>query len=261
MISKAVHRFIMILPVFLILGILTAGCSSGGSLSSDENRAASTQTAVSESGTPSPVDAVGATPSSEVGEQTSDTPATGAVETPAGAPQKPVVADTDPTATQSPSSTDRIVKTPVPTKKPVSESANKPSPTVKPVTSPSAAPADTSEKGNTVTISITGDGESGVILAPSEVEVQKGDSVMDLLKRITRKHKIQMEFKGIGSFTYVEGIDNLYEYDNGAESGWMYRVNGEFPDEGAGSYTVNPGDQIEWLYTLDLGKDIGAKTP
>ena len=28
---------------------------------------------------------------------------------------------------------------------------------------------------------------------------------------------------------YVEGIGNLYEFDCGSESGWMYKVNGWFP--------------------------------
>ncbi|WP_379132168.1 DUF4430 domain-containing protein [Paenibacillus sp. sgz500958] len=127
---------------------------------------------------------------------------------------------------------------------------------------PSSPPATAeSMKTNMATLTITGDSDSGVILAPSEVEVKKGDNVIDILKRVTRKNKIQMEFQGAGPLAYIVGIDNLYEYDKGAESGWMYKVNGEFPDIGAGAYPVNPGDQIEWLYTLDLGQDIGAKGP
>lgn len=100
-----------------------------------------------------------------------------------------------------------------------------------------------------------------MILAPAAYEIKAGESALELLKRITRQHKIQMESQGAKSFAYVEGIDNLYEFDHGAGSGWMYKVNGAFPDKGAGSYTVNPGDTIEWLYTLDLGRDLGAGTP
>ncbi|WP_438498177.1 DUF4430 domain-containing protein [Paenibacillus sp. IHBB 3054] len=114
---------------------------------------------------------------------------------------------------------------------------------------------------STATVSITGDEEYGVILAPAAFDIEKGESALELLKRITRKNKIQMEYQGSKGFAYVEGIDNLYEFDHGAESGWMYKVNGEFPGKGAGSYTVQPGDAIEWLYTLDLGKDLGAKAP
>lgn len=100
-----------------------------------------------------------------------------------------------------------------------------------------------------------------MILAPAAYEIKAGESALELLKRITRQHKIQMESQGAKSFAYVEGIDNLYEFDHGAGSGWMYKVNGAFLDKGAGSYTVNPGDTIEWLYTLDLGRDLGAGTP
>lgn len=98
-------------------------------------------------------------------------------------------------------------------------------------------------------------------MSATSVKVEEGDSVMDLLKRITRANKMQMEFSGAKGFSYIEGIDNLYEFDHGAESGWMYRVNGEFPSKSAGAYTVKPGDVIDWLYTLDMGKDIGAKGP
>ncbi|NOU83443.1 DUF4430 domain-containing protein [Paenibacillus sp. LMG 31459] len=123
------------------------------------------------------------------------------------------------------------------------------------------APAATAAPVNTVTLSITGDEEHGVILAPAAYEIEKNETALELLGRITRQHKIQMEYQGSKTFAYVEGIDNLYEYDHGAESGWMYKVNGEFPSKASGSWVMKPGDTVEWLYTLDLGKDIGAAAP
>ncbi|WP_342424373.1 DUF4430 domain-containing protein [Paenibacillus sp. FSL E2-0178] len=123
------------------------------------------------------------------------------------------------------------------------------------------APAATAAPVNTVTLSITGDEEHGVILAPTAYEIEKNETALELLGRITRQHKIQMEYQGSKTFAYVEGIDNLYEYDHGAESGWMYKVNGEFPSKASGSWVMKPGDTVEWLYTLDLGKDIGAAAP
>jgi hypothetical protein len=56
---------------------------------------------------------------------------------------------------------------------------------------------------------------------------------------------------------YIEGINNLYEFDAGAHSGWMYRVNGDFPNYGCSGYSVADGDIIEWVYTCDLGNDVG----
>lgn len=54
----------------------------------------------------------------------------------------------------------------------------------------------------------------------------------------------------------MEGINNLFEFDHGPRSGWLYRVNGSMHSKSAGAFTVNAGDVIEWLYTLDLGRDI-----
>ncbi|UQZ34997.1 hypothetical protein C2I18_16585 [Paenibacillus sp. PK3_47] len=165
-----------------------------------------------------------------------------------------------PAATAKPAATvnPAAITKPAATAKPAA-AAKPPAATAAP-TQPAAA-AKPAEQASTVTLSITGDEEHGTILAAAAYELEEGDTVLELLKRITRKNKIQMEYKGAKSFAYVEGIDNLYEFDRGAESGWMYSVNGEFPGKGAGTYTLNPGDTIEWLYTLDLGKDLGAKAP
>lgn len=110
---------------------------------------------------------------------------------------------------------------------------------------------------STATISITGD-RGARILPATRVEIQQGDTVYDVLLRVTRQHGIQMESRGSGKTLYVEGINNLYEFDGGPESGWMYRVNGVFPNYSAGVCDVRSGDRIEWLYTRDLGRDIGA---
>ena len=56
---------------------------------------------------------------------------------------------------------------------------------------------------------------------------------------------------------YIRGINNLYEYDCGSVSGWMYKVNGDFPNVGCSDYKLSEGDSIEFLYSCDLGADIG----
>jgi hypothetical protein len=125
--------------------------------------------------------------------------------------------------------------------------------------SPSATATTAPKSIQSVTLSITGDEELGVILDSTIVEVDGEISVMSLLQKETREKKIQMEFSGKGIFAYVKGIANLYEFDRGAKSGWLFKVNGAFADKGAGAYKVKAGDRVEWLYTLDLGKDIGEK--
>lgn len=108
------------------------------------------------------------------------------------------------------------------------------------------------------TIAIRADAETGVILKATKVSINEGDTVLDVLKKVTKQNRIQMEYRGTSATAYIEGIQNLYEFDKGPKSGWMYSVNGAFMKKGAGTTEVKPGDKIEWAYTLDLGKDLGA---
>lgn len=115
------------------------------------------------------------------------------------------------------------------------------------------------EQPPSVIVSIRGHEEMGEILASTSVALESGDTVLDVLKRVTREKKIQMEFRGMGMLAYVEGINNLYELDHGPESGWVYHLNGEESEKGAGLYKPQSGDRIEWLYTMDLGEDVEAE--
>lgn len=101
----------------------------------------------------------------------------------------------------------------------------------------------------------------GVILAEQTVSFTEGESVFDVLLRATKDNKIHMEFMNtpIYNSAYLEGIGNLYEFDCGELSGWQYRVNGVFPSYGCSKYILEPGDKIEWVYTCDLGKDVGGR--
>ena len=99
----------------------------------------------------------------------------------------------------------------------------------------------------------------GWILYTSEVEYSPGETVYDVLYRVCKDTSIQMSAKytpAYGSY-YVEGINQLYEFDCGELSGWMYSVNGWFPNYGCSQYEVSDGDIIEWRYTCDLGRDVG----
>ena len=100
----------------------------------------------------------------------------------------------------------------------------------------------------------------GVILAATEMEFTEGETVFDALKRVTRAKDIQMEFRFDNLYTggaYIEGINYLYEFDGGVLSGWMYKVNGQFPNYGCAGYTLQDGDEVVWIYTCDLGADVG----
>lgn len=103
--------------------------------------------------------------------------------------------------------------------------------------------------------------KNGLIYSNDRVEVEDGDTVFDVLLREMQAAGIHMEssMTPIYKTNYVEGINNIYEFDAGELSGWMYKVNGSFPSYGASEVELKAGDRIEWLYTCDLGKDIGGK--
>lgn len=99
----------------------------------------------------------------------------------------------------------------------------------------------------------------GIILKQQEVVFYEGESVFQVLARVTREKKIHMEYADTPAYhsAYIEGINNLYEFDCGTGSGWMYCVNGWYPNYGCSRYAVKDGDVIEWNYTCDLGNDLG----
>jgi hypothetical protein len=101
---------------------------------------------------------------------------------------------------------------------------------------------------------------NGVILAPRTVTFSEGESVFDVLLRETRNSGIHMEFVNTPLYNsaYIEGIANIYEFDCGELSGWMYSVNGWFPNYGSGRYVLQAGDVVEWHYTCSLGRDFGV---
>lgn len=102
--------------------------------------------------------------------------------------------------------------------------------------------------------------KDGVIFAEQSVTFYEGESVFNLLLREMKKNKIHLEFQNepIYNSAYIEGINNLYEFDCGELSGWRYKVNGWFPNFGCSRYQLKQGDKVEWVYTCDLGADVGA---
>lgn len=100
--------------------------------------------------------------------------------------------------------------------------------------------------------------DDGWILEPVTVNFNEGESVFDVLKEVCKDNKIHLEFSftPIYNSSYIEGINNLYEFDCGSLSGWMYEVNDWFPNYGCSRYEVKNGDVIEWQYTCNLGADI-----
>ena len=92
----------------------------------------------------------------------------------------------------------------------------------------------------------------GVILQ-GNYEIQQGDTVFDVLKRACAEKNVMLDFvyTPIYSTYYIRGIHNLYEFDCGDESGWMYSVNGMEPGYGCSQYKLSKGDNIIFYYTCE----------
>ncbi|MGN0467916.1 MAG: DUF4430 domain-containing protein [Acutalibacteraceae bacterium] len=113
--------------------------------------------------------------------------------------------------------------------------------------------------------------QSGYILKDVSVAFENGDTAFDILKNACKenvctdncqycqKSGVQLEYSYTPAYEsyYVEGIHQLYEKDCGSMSGWLFSVNGVFPDYSSSSYQVKNGDKIVFAYTCDGGEDVG----
>ncbi|MBO9599880.1 MAG: DUF4430 domain-containing protein [Cohnella sp.] len=167
-----------------------------------------------------------------------------------------------PASAASPEASDAIAETIEPSASPVaspsvpsespSASISAPSPSApakseqKPTAEASAKPSEPAAQR--ITLSIVGNEEWGAIVDSEQVDLKEGDTASSVLKRVAKAHRLAYEIRGSGAMTYIEGIDGLYEFDNGPTSGWKFRVNGVVPDIGAGVYELKPGDRLEWVY-------------
>lgn len=99
--------------------------------------------------------------------------------------------------------------------------------------------------------------EDGILLPPTVLALGEGETILDLLYEVTKTQKLQLEVNGLqDEQAYIRSIANLYEFDYGDLSGWMYRVNGESPSIGCGQYVLSDGDVVEWIYSLSMGEDL-----
>ena len=104
--------------------------------------------------------------------------------------------------------------------------------------------------------------EDGEILPVTTVEFTPGETVFDVLKRVCEASSIQIEYSWTPLYDsyYIEGINHLYEFDCDFESGWMYKVDGWFPNYGCSAYELQGDEEIVWSYTcVGLGMDLGAE--
>ncbi|MFF2091497.1 S-layer homology domain-containing protein [Paenibacillus sp. NPDC058174] len=110
----------------------------------------------------------------------------------------------------------------------------------------------------TVTLSVVGDSQKGTIVSNKTIELADGDTAFSVL---LRELGSKVVYSGSGPSIYVSAIDGLAEFDRGPKSGWMFAVNGIYPEVSAGIYTLKDKDRVTWNYTVNLGQDLNAGMP
>lgn len=188
------------------------------------------------------------------------------------ADQKPNTAAQQENTQENTEEEKEAVKDEKPAPAPLTEEKKSAEVTVKAEEKPSQAATDTKQQADsektdaeedlshkeTIVITIQGKADEPPILPATVVSLEEGDTVLDVLLRITRQERIHAASRGRGKTGYVEAIGNLYEFEHGAGSGWMFSVNGIFPNRSAGAFEVESGDSVTWWYTLDAGRDLEA---
>jgi len=116
---------------------------------------------------------------------------------------------------------------------------------------PSAAPGPGGPQptGGTVTLTLQTPTETWADAV--SVSFSPGASAFDVLLDYAKTASIPVDYSGSGTLAYIQGINNLYEFDDGPESGWLYSVNDAYPATGCGAYAINDGDKLVFLYVTE----------
>lgn len=97
----------------------------------------------------------------------------------------------------------------------------------------------------TVNISVFSRLDNSYILSPKQVEIRKGENVIDLLLKVP---SLDVDYLGSG---YVKSINGLSEFQHGPNSGWIFRINGVNSNVSALNYQPKNSDLIEWFYLVN----------
>ncbi len=112
------------------------------------------------------------------------------------------------------------------------------------------APGTSADTTGVVTFSVDASAVgAGIIVPPCAVGIGEGSTVLSVTEEAARRAKIVIDIDAAG--TYIRSINGISERDFGALSGWVFRVNGEYPNISCADLTLSPGDTVEWIYTTE----------
>ncbi|MEG0283555.1 MAG: DUF4430 domain-containing protein [Erysipelotrichales bacterium] len=103
--------------------------------------------------------------------------------------------------------------------------------------------------------------KDGKILDEQVIEIYGEKNVIDVLKAVDQANdKISFSFKSAGGMEYLAGVNGIDAGIIGANSGWMYRMNGKLASVGMKDTILKNGDKINIKYSLDGMAEFEAES-
>lgn len=96
--------------------------------------------------------------------------------------------------------------------------------------------------------------KNGIMLDNYKTTLKSKSTVYDLLKKVCNDKGITYTAKDTMYSVYIVGINNIDEKDCGKNSGWMYSVNGSYPNVSVDSKKLKDGDKVVFTYTCSYKK-------
>lgn len=125
------------------------------------------------------------------------------------------------------------------------------------------APTSSEPQVTTSTVTFQLHTDTDVWIRPTIVYDQpEGTTAMDVFRQVLTANGYTYEAKG----SYVQAIirpdgTRVAEFSKGQNSGWLFRVNDDFPDVAMDEYQLQDGDEIEVLFTADYTQEPGMLLP
>lgn len=122
-------------------------------------------------------------------------------------------------------------------------------------------PVEPDHKALSVTFQLHTDTEMWI--SPSVIgDLPEGTTAMDVFRQVLAANGYSYEAKG----SYVQAVikpdgTKVAEFSKGPNSGWVFRVNGEFPDVAMQDCRLSDGDVIEVFFTADYMDEPGMFLP
>ena len=107
------------------------------------------------------------------------------------------------------------------------------------------------------TVSVIGS-DNHFWISRRSVTVSNGDSAWTAIKKALDSAGLSYTAKETALGTYLSSVNGLAEFDKGANSGWLYSVDGKNPTVGVDKVILSDGNQIILYYTQNYTEDTGA---